>query len=67
MMSVVRCKDAAPERVVRAPLFTTGYRCRLRRMICLAPPMSFSPSPLPVAVFVHGCSRDSTPSSWCDG
>lgn len=54
MMAAVRGKDTAPERAVRAALFSTGYRYRLHRRDLPGSPDIVLPRYC-VAVFVHGC------------
>jgi len=54
MMSAVRNRDTGPERVVRATLFSHGYRYRLHRKDLPGSPDIVLPLYRTV-VFVHGC------------
>jgi DNA mismatch endonuclease (patch repair protein) len=54
MMAAVRNKNTAPERAVRAALFSAGYRYRLHRKDLPGSPDIVLPR-YRTAVFVHGC------------
>lgn len=54
MMSGIRCKDSAPELLVRKTLFAMGYRFRLHRRDLPGTP-DIVMSGRKIVIFVHGC------------
>lgn len=54
MMSAVRGKDTAPERLIRSKLFSAGYRYRLHSKRLPGAPDIVLPKFM-IVVFVHGC------------